>query len=57
MEALEQFGVFEGIKTDGTGQLVLQFLEGFLGYGLRFSHFITTTTTTKEQNKHKIKNR
>jgi hypothetical protein len=39
MEALEQFGVFEGIEADGTGQLVLQLLEGLLGYSLRFSHF------------------
>ena len=26
MEALKQFGIFEGIKADGTGQLVLQLL-------------------------------
>ena len=41
MEALEQFGIFEGIKADGTGQLVLQLLEGLLGYGLSFfsGHF------------------
>jgi hypothetical protein len=26
MEALEQFGVFEGIEADGTGQPVLQLL-------------------------------
>jgi hypothetical protein len=26
MEALEQFGVFEGIEADGTSQLVLQLL-------------------------------
>jgi hypothetical protein len=31
MEALEQFGVFEGIEADGTGQLVLQLLQGLLG--------------------------
>ena len=39
MEALEQFGVFEGIEADGTGQLVLQLLKGLLGYSLRLSHF------------------
>ena len=39
MEALEQFGVFEGIEADGTGQLVFQLLESLLGYSLRFSHF------------------
>ena len=38
MEALEQFGIFEGIKAYGTGQLVLQLLEGLLGY--RFSHYL-----------------
>jgi hypothetical protein len=38
MEALEQFGVFEGVEADGTGQLVLQLLEGLLGYSLRISH-------------------
>jgi hypothetical protein len=38
MEALEQFGVFEGIEADGTGQLVLQLLEGLLGNRLRLSH-------------------
>jgi hypothetical protein len=38
MEALEQFGVFEGIEADGTGQLVLQLLEGLLGYSLGFGH-------------------
>ena len=40
MEALEQFGVFEGIKADCTGQLVLQLLEGLLGYSLGFSHYL-----------------
>ena len=35
MEALEQFGVFEGIEADGTGQLVLQLLQGLLGNRLR----------------------
>ena len=38
MEALEQFGVFEGIKADGTGQLVLQLLQGLLGYRLSLGH-------------------
>ena len=42
MEALEQFGVFEDIKADGTGQLVLWFLKGLLGYSLRFGHCFTT---------------
>ena len=40
MEALEQFGVFEGVKANGTGQLVLQLLEGLLGYSLGFSHYL-----------------
>ena len=35
VEALEQFGVFEGIEADGTGQLVLQLLQGLLGNRLR----------------------
>jgi hypothetical protein len=39
MEALEQFGVLEGIEADGTGQLVLQLLEGLLGYSLLFMGF------------------
>jgi hypothetical protein len=38
MEALEQFGVFEGIDADGTRQLVLWLLEGLLGDRLRLSH-------------------
>jgi hypothetical protein len=42
MEALEQFGIFEGIEADGTGQLVFQLLKGLFGYSLRFSHFPTT---------------
>jgi hypothetical protein len=39
MEALEQFGVFEGIKAEYTGQLVLQLLEGLLGNSLGFSDY------------------
>ena len=38
MEAQKQFGVFEGIEADGTGQLVLQLLEGLPRYSLRFDH-------------------
>jgi hypothetical protein len=38
MEALEQFGIFEGIEADGTGQLVLKFLQGLIGNRLRLSH-------------------
>ena len=38
MEALEKFGVFEGLEADGTGQLILQLLESLIGYSLRFSH-------------------
>ena len=38
MEAVEHLWVFEGIEADSTGQLVLQLLEGLLGYSLRFSH-------------------
>ena len=38
MEALEQFGVFEGVQADSTRELVLQFLEGLLGYSLGFGH-------------------
>ena len=40
VEALEQFGVFEVVETDGTGKLVLQLLKGLLGYSLNgFDHF------------------
>ena len=42
MEAVEHLWVFEGIKADSTGQLVLQLLEGLLGYSLRFSHIEVT---------------
>ena len=40
METLEQFGIFEGIEADGTGELVLQLLEGLCGYSSSFTSHI-----------------
>ena len=38
MKALEQSWIFVGVKTNSTGELVLQLLEELLGYVVRFCH-------------------